>query len=140
METLLALLQAESRALLSRNVAQLEEATAAKNSHLEKVLQLERAREALFRVMELEGDTRAVLHHLTHRLGDADLGQCWLKLLSLSQECQELNRLNGATIELGYRHLSQALQILCGKPDAPESYGPQGKKDDRSASRLLGQA
>ncbi len=140
MEGMIRILEEENSALLSRTAEQLEQATAAKNRHIDTLKQLEREREVLFDFLEIKGDTRQIHHRLESDFGDDSLGELWQQLLSLGQECRELNRLNGATVELGYRHVSQALQLVSGRSNSPESYDPRGKRRENTASRLLGQA
>jgi len=140
MERMIRILEEEAHALLSPSAEQLERTTKAKNDHFDTLKRLEAEREALFGTLELEGDNRQIQLMLERDFGDDRLGELWQQLLSLGQECRELNRLNGVTIELGYHHVSQALQLVSGRPGAPESYGPRGKKHEGGASRLLGQA
>ena len=140
MESMIRTLEEEARALLSHTAEQLERATKTKNAHFDTLKQLEAEREALFDALQLKGDNRQILLMLERDFDDARLGKLWQQLLSLGQECRELNRLNGMTIELGYHHVSQALQLVSGRPGTPESYDPRGKKHEGGASRLLGQA
>lgn len=50
----------------------------------------------------------------------------WSHVRALCVECQALNEQNGAMIALLSRHNAQALQILRGKSQSSNTYGPDG--------------
>jgi flagellar biosynthesis/type III secretory pathway chaperone len=136
MEAFITILREEHAALVQRESRRLEETTAAKTRQLERLQQLGQERENCFRSLGLADSPRQV----HNRLGkDSTLGKHWQQLLELGRQCRKLNRLNGITIELGHRHVSQALRLVSGRDDTPASYGPGGRKQDTPASRLLGQ-
>lgn len=140
METMAEILREESAALTRQQARQLEEATAAKIRHLETLQQLEQEREACFRSLAITGNPPEIRRRLDEEFAGSALGERWHRLLELGRECQQQNRLNGITIELGYHHVNRALQLVSGRTGDTESYGPGGRKEGTAASRLLGQA
>lgn len=50
----------------------------------------------------------------------------WAQIRSISAECRTLNEKNGACIDLLARHTKRSLQILKGKPQFANTYGPDG--------------
>ena len=50
----------------------------------------------------------------------------WSQLSDLSEKCRFLNQQNGASIELLSRHVQRSLQLIKGKPDTVNTYGPDG--------------
>lgn len=62
----------------------------------------------------------------------------WGQINELAIQSQSLNDQNGATIDLLLRHTRQSLNILKGKPQAPQTYGPDGTtKSDLYSSTLF---
>lgn len=50
----------------------------------------------------------------------------WTMLIKTTEKCQLLNEQNGASIEILLRHTRQSLNILKGKPQTTNTYGPDG--------------
>jgi flagella synthesis protein FlgN len=61
----------------------------------------------------------------------------WGQLQQLSGELQQQNTINGDIIAIGQRRAKQALDILRGKNNIPETYGPGGEsRTDATPSSL----
>lgn len=50
----------------------------------------------------------------------------WSQLSDLSKKCRFLNQQNGASIDLLTRHIQRSLQLIKGKPEGFNTYGPDG--------------
>lgn len=61
----------------------------------------------------------------------------WAELLSICAESKRLNEQNGACLELLARHAKSALQILKGKPQFANTYGPDGAPLSNSHTHTL---
>jgi flagella synthesis protein FlgN len=55
-----------------------------------------------------------------------EAARCWEQIGRISADCRALNERNGACIELLSRHAKRSLQILKGKPQVANTYGPDG--------------
>jgi flagellar biosynthesis/type III secretory pathway chaperone len=61
----------------------------------------------------------------------------WEQLQRLSAELQQQNTINGGIVAAGQRRAKQALDILRGKHNIPETYGPGGEsRTDATPSSL----
>ncbi len=140
MEALARLLQRESGLLPGGDPVALEQLLDAKSLKVATLVDLDQRREAFFRQLELGEERQAVAAALDEHFPPAGLGALWLRLTRLAEECRRLNHLNAATVELGQRHLLQALRILRGESPEAELYGADGEKTPGSNRRLLGQA
>jgi len=140
LESLVALLREESQVLLARQPEPLERLLEAKSHHLSEITSLEKRREELFEQLGLGGTSEQVAASLDTLFPSRESGKLWQRLLRLARECRELNRINGATVEIGQRHLSQALNILHGHTHDQALYAQDGTRRRENTSRLLGQA
>jgi flagella synthesis protein FlgN len=66
-----------------------------------------------------------------------ELFNYWERLQELSSELQQQNTINGGIVAVGQRRAKQALDILRGKHNIPETYGPEGEsRTDATPSSL----
>ncbi len=140
MEALARLLEKESHLLLSTRVAELEQLLEAKSLHVSELAALDSHREALFRELGIGGNREQSSHALATLFPADGLDDLWQRLTTLAEECRRLNRINGATMEMGQAHLSQALEILRGGASQTTLYNPEGEKTREHDGLLLGQA
>jgi len=70
------------------------------------------------------------------------LRERWQALLLRLEECQRLNRANGAHVEINRRHVEDALAILRGREPGALTYGEHGERATApaAAGRNLGSA
>ncbi|WP_341325796.1 flagellar protein FlgN [Methylotuvimicrobium sp. KM2] len=62
----------------------------------------------------------------------------WTRLIKTTEKCQLLNEQNGASVEILLRHTRQSLNILKGKPQTTNTYGPDGNtKSDLFSGTLF---
>ena len=68
-------------------------------------------------------------------IGDSRI--CWSSITALSKKCRILNEQNGASIDLLSRHTQRAIQILKGKSQMANTYGPDGSARSEIFSHTL---
>ena len=140
MDALAALLREESQLLLAREPERLEQLLESKSLRVSELATLDKRREELFRNLGIPNESKKVEKTLDALFPGRGLGDRWRQLAALAEGCQQLNRINSATIEIGQVHLSQALRILRGDSSETCLYGADGASKPRPASRLIGQA
>ncbi|HBA66293.1 MAG TPA: flagellar protein FlgN [Methylococcaceae bacterium] len=99
----------------------------------------------LAQILETEKlpNTRAGLSDYLERAIQAGLDtsktdENWTALIKTTEKCQLLNEQNGASIEILLRHTRQSLNILKGKPQTINTYGPDGNtKSDLFSGTLF---
>jgi flagellar biosynthesis/type III secretory pathway chaperone len=118
----------------------LEQLLEAKSLKVSGLADLDQRREALFRQAQLGQERQAVAAALDERFPPAGLGQLWLRLAELAEECRRINQINAATLEIGQHHLAQALHILRGEDPEASLYGADGERTQEIGNRLLAKA
>ncbi len=63
--------------------------------------------------------------------------ECWSEFTNISERSKRLNEQNGASIALLTRHIQRSMQILKGKPQTINTYGPDGTTGTSQYSRTL---
>jgi flagella synthesis protein FlgN len=85
-------------------------------------------------------DRSGVTAWLADHPSESDAGAAWSLLLSLASQARELNRVNGALIQLRMHHNAQALEVLLGGNGALALYGPDGQNAAPSGRRISDRA
>lgn len=67
----------------------------------------------------------------------SDCRACWSNITALLKKCRTLNDQNGASIDLLSRHTQRAIQILKGKSQTTNTYGPDGSARSEMFSHTL---
>jgi len=116
MGTLHACLQAERRALDTRNAEELSEAAAGKSERLTVIGTLEQQR------VRLVPDAQAMASLCG---SEPELAGRWRELLELTASCRDLNEANGTLIRWQRRRVEGTLGLLRGA-SGPAIYGPDG--------------
>jgi flagella synthesis protein FlgN len=116
MRTLHACLQAERRALETRNAEELSQAAAGKSERLTVIATLEQQR------VGLVPDAQAMALACG---SEPELGGRWQELLELTASCRDLNEANGTLIRWQRRRVEGTLRLLRGA-SGPAIYGPDG--------------
>lgn len=137
---LLAVLEKESEALAARQHGQLEALSMEKRTIAEALEKTMVRQQRLLESLGLPGGKEGI-GKLLSRLGDAgmavaELSDRWERIRALAESCQNLNRSNGASIELLNRHFKRALMVLQGQPDTVSTYGPNGTETTTVVSAL----
>jgi flagella synthesis protein FlgN len=69
-----------------------------------------------------------------------ELTSNWGQLQQLSGELQHQNTINGDIVAIGQRRAKQALDILRGKNNIPETYGPGGESRTDATPNTIAKA
>lgn len=134
---MLTALQDESTALGAREPEKLETATQIKH---QKMQQLEQAGKERDKILATSANMQAPF------TDNQPLNTLWTKLMELAGQCQQLNRVNGSTIERSYQHSRHALDILHGLDGTAntltkklDGYNQNGQTTYSSRSRSIAQ-
>lgn len=126
-------LREEREALACNDAAALARITGQKQEICDKLIHLEKARQAHLGVGA--NNPAEALKAL-----DSQLHQQWLRLIELAREAQNLNQVNGVIIETRMKHNQQALALLKSGAEITATYTAGGQSSNPSGSRLLGSA
>ena len=140
-EQMLEALQAESLALGTHSAEQLEAATQHKLEAMQAMEKAGKQREQLLAAWGKhtpQADPAALLQHQT-------LKPHWEKLMSLAEQCQQLNRVNANVVTRSYQQSCHALGILQGltgteKTRSAETYDHYGQTAHAQRSRAITRA
>lgn len=128
LERLRAVLGDEHVALTTRDTAQLEKLTAAKQALLEELEQLGRTRQGVLAQAGVTLD-RSGFETLLSRFSGSEgreLTEAWQAIQEVLRACQEQNRINGLVLDASHRATQQALGILLGQSNDANTYDAQG--------------
>ncbi|MGB5605759.1 MAG: flagellar protein FlgN [Gammaproteobacteria bacterium] len=130
-------LATELAAITARDTTAIEQAAASKLQGLEKMEALNRQRLALIGACGFQPDREGMQSCLEWCDASGVFRHQWEELLALAGSCRERNRLNHHLVELGSRHMHQALCILRGEETDKALYDPLGNADDYHDRRTL---
>ncbi len=137
-ECLLTSLNTERTALARRDMSTLEQTIQEKVQYTEELEQLEQQREQLVMALGFSNDADSWRHCLKS-LPQADtLMQIWQQILLNIEACRDGNLTNGGILEVGRRHVEQALLILRGQSATPSLYNTNGDSTANLGQRNLG--
>ena len=71
---------------------------------------------------------------------DAATLENWEELKKMAVRLRDSNDLNGSIVALGQRHVQQALDILIGRAEENQTYGPAGDRSKGHRSNSLAKA
>ena len=136
----LQILQSEQDALTQGNIDKLAEFARLKSEQGVRLSQLNTNHNHLLTQHGL-GNTPQDTRQLIQR-EDPDGKHCladrWEKLLELAKQAQDMNRFNGAMIEMQLKRNQQALAILQEAAKQTSLYGPDGHSQALGTGRRLG--
>ena len=127
----------ERDALRSNDTVQLDAAVGRKKLHLADLEKLEQRRRALLAACKLKDDLPAMQRFVTSSDADGSLTKLWQATMEMVAECRDTNNTNGAIIAAQRQHNSKTLGVLRDQPEAPETYGPEGKTETTGQYRAL---
>ena len=133
---LIQLLQREQQKLVDASVEGLHELLDNKASLVAQWTRLTKSRHAALATHGYEASEAGMQRWIEGAAGESALTP-WNALLGLTAEAKELNRINGMLIG---RHLVRGqteLNILQGKPQHSNFYGPNGQSASAAAARGL---
>lgn len=134
-------LQAEAQALLARDLDELGRLVSEKHRLILQFEQLDADRRHLLGEFGHENDPAGVEAFIAWCDDTGHLVRGWKSLLERLRDCQQLNRVNGVTLESSRRHAQNILGILRGHPALPDLYSPTGTSAQPAiASRSLAKA
>jgi len=134
---LIALLDEERGALVTRNFTRLEALAEAKTQQLQLLTEKNRERQALLHTLGVTS-VEATRQWVSD---DAEASQVWVLLEDTLHKALVLNEFNGAQINAGLEFCQQGLSVLRTAAAAMMSYGPDGTQPDvELAGRKLGSA
>jgi flagella synthesis protein FlgN len=132
-------LQTEQDALVQGNIDPLIELARIKS---EKVVILSRLAESRARFLGAQGYSQehgGMTKWLLQREGgNPQIAELWQQLLTLAENAQQLNQINGSMIDTRLRNNQQALAILQEAANQSALYGPDGKTLALGLGRPLG--
>ncbi len=110
----------------SENPEQIEQISQEKLTLLKQVDQLFANRQRFLQELGLQEST--TLEALISRLpADCELASQFAKLQDAAKEVHRQNQINGGIVTHGQRYVRQTLDILHGKTEALQTYGPEGE-------------
>lgn len=132
-------LQTEQDALVQGNVDPLLELARIKS---EKVVLLSQLAESRARFLSAQGYSQehgGMTKWLQQRNGEnPQIAELWQQLLSLAENAQQLNQINGSMIDTRLRNNQQALAILQAAAKQSTLYGPDGQTQSPGLGRPIG--
>jgi flagella synthesis protein FlgN len=112
--------QAELIGFIASNKSQLVEQMERVNRQLGELLALEKLPN------NREGISLCFQRAEAAGFSTSEAARSWAQVVRLSADCKALNERNGACIDLLSRHAKRSLQIIKGKPQIGNTYGPDG--------------
>lgn len=132
-------LQTEQDALVQGNVDPLLELARIKS---EKVVLLSQLAENRARFLGAQGYSQehgSMTKWLQQRAGvNPQIAELWQQLLTLAENAQQLNQINGSMIDTRLRNNQQALAILQVAANQSALYGPDGQTQALGLGRPIG--
>ena len=133
-------LDAEFGMLKADDIEGLEQASAARQDTVAKLLRLEDERRQLCRLLGKGDDQIAMLALLSWCDPAGTLADAYQRCATQAQLCREQNNRNGALVAARLQRVSKLLDTMNGNAPSSTTYGPHGARDtgDRNTtSRLL---
>lgn len=123
-----ALLSTEHDILSTRNTENLAATVREKKLHVEHLEKLNQSWQQTLRLVKTKFTLKGIETTLTKAdpQGKFDLVTRWQELGKQAKECQRLNLINGATIELRQQVTEQVLSMLRGQAAESHTYSPKG--------------
>ena len=139
LQTLAACLKSEHTALLSNEVADLEQATRNKQDAI-SAHQTQQTQRIQWMAARGIPSTTGLKELLSLCKAGNDVDALRNRLSTLADECQSLNRSNGGLILRLHERTRGALDVLRGDTENSDVYSLSGAKQHQSESRTLGKA
>jgi flagella synthesis protein FlgN len=131
------ILQREFDILSGDTPEQIEAISKEKLAQMQKLTQQLAKRDQLLTILRLPPGKEGTEIMLRQLSPEHKLLSHWEQLQQLSAKLQQQNTINGGIVAAGQRRAKQALDILRGKHDIPETYGPGGEsRTDATPSSL----
>lgn len=135
------ILQSEAEALVTRNLDALEQLVGEKHQLMQRFEQLDCDKHQLLKSHGYGVDQAGIEACIAWCDATGQLLRGWKSLMERVSHCQQLNRVNGVTLDASRRHAQHALNILRGQSPLPDLYSPAGMTSQPgSAGRSLAKA
>ncbi|OGT21939.1 MAG: hypothetical protein A2342_05455 [Gallionellales bacterium RIFOXYB12_FULL_54_9] len=121
------LLQQEQRLLMENETEQLLNLAERKSARALKLNELGEIRRNLLR-KQLRELSRETIHSWL-KINSPEGLALWHKIITLAEQSQEINTINGELIQMKLRHIQQTLTALGGAVRQASLYGPDGQPD-----------
>ncbi len=135
MQAVLAALDAERRALSSRDADALLQAVGDKAASVASAGTIEERRREMMERLGLADSPGRGRRDFS---ADAGIAHRWQQVVVLTQRCRAMNDANGQLIRGQRRRVDGTLRLLRGEPVGAVEYGPAGEHRARSVTRSLG--
>ena len=136
-ERLINALYDERTALRHDDTSSLTGAVGRKKVHLATLEKLDHQRRGLLASCRYSDDLDGMARFIADHDEGGALEMHWSKTLALLAEGREANTANGAIIATQQRQRAEAMRVLRGMPEEPETYGPEGKTETSGQYRAL---
>jgi flagellar biosynthesis/type III secretory pathway chaperone len=133
-------LDAEFGMLKANDIEGLEQASAARQDTVAKLLRLEDERRQLCRLLGKGDDQTAMMALLSWCDPAGSLADAYQRCATQAQRCREQNNRNGALVAARLQRVSKLLDTMNGRAASNTTYGPRGAADAggrNTTSRLL---
>ena len=135
---LLQLLKQEQATLIEATIDGLTELTRVKATHIHELGVLAKQRYAALASAGFEANEGGMRKWADTQPGHSNAHMLWDGLLELATEAKELNRINGMLVARHLLRNQTELNILQGKPQNGNFYGPDGQSTGKGMGRGLG--
>lgn len=135
---LLQLLKQEQSTLIDATIDGLTELIRIKATHIHELGVLAKQRYAALAVAGFDANESGMRQWADAQPADSDVHTLWNGLLELATEAKELNRINGMLVARHLMRNQTELNILQGKPQNANFYGPDGQSTGKGIGRGLG--
>lgn len=125
-----ALLTAEGDALTGRDIERVEGLVREKQTLLQAFEDLEVRRHEQVAAAGFSADRAGLEDCIAWCDSQGRLARLWSELMVHIRQCQQLNRRNGAVVDVSRRHVQQTLTLLRGQAPATALYSPAGSTTD----------
>ncbi len=135
LEQFVELLRREQASLTQGVADDLPQLADQKNGLVIQLNQLSARRAAFLEAHSLTAD-RAGIDAWCAQAQDPEATETWQKVLQLTMEARELNRVNGELIQIRMQFTTKALEALSGAKNSLELYGPDGQSTKPGGRRI----
>jgi flagellar biosynthesis protein FlgN len=134
MTVLANILKFEELALIDGNIEELSKLTQDKSKLLSDLTKLENERKSCLGQNGYSSDVEGMKNYFANNSSVITTAQDWAKLLQLSEQAKESNRINGILINRQFIRNQSALNILQQNSPAESLYGPNGQSTNNPAA------
>jgi flagellar biosynthesis/type III secretory pathway chaperone len=139
-QRLLGLLKSEYTALQKESPQALQKLTEEKKQQLKQVETAALNHNRFLKQLGFTADRKGSEAFIQQSGNKELVTDTWHRFISVLEACQKQNQINGGTVQLNQRHVTQTLDILKGISQQDKTYGRSGESKPTSTSKSLGKA